>query len=69
MELDKVLMWLMFLLQALLGASRRGGKPGRMVFAEQFNILATKRNWEALLKMWKVERESKAKRRHLLVRD
>ena len=59
----------MFLPQALLGTSRKGGKPGRRVVAKRFNILATERNWRSLVKMWQVERESEAERRHRPVRN
>ena len=44
-ELDRGLMWLCFLPQALMGRPRRRGRSGRRAVARRFNILATERDW------------------------
>ena len=39
-ELDRGLMWLSFLPQALLRKSKRGGRAGRGLVAQRFNLLS-----------------------------
>jgi hypothetical protein len=45
--LDRGLMWLAFLPQALLRQAKRGGKSGRGLVNQRFNCLATDRDWES----------------------
>ena len=51
-ELDRGLMWLMFLPQALLRQPKRGGKSGRGLISQRFNCLATERDWGKLVMLW-----------------
>ena len=50
-ELDRGLMWLCFLPQALLRRPKRGGQSGRGLVAERFNCLV-RRDWGALVDLW-----------------
>ena len=65
-ELDRALMWLCFLPQALLRQAKRGGKSGRNLVAQRFNSLV-EGNWGRLVTLWesdrKFAREIKEKRR------
>ena len=51
-ELDRALMWLLFLPQALLRQPKRGGKSGRGIINQRFNVLATEKDWGKLVCMW-----------------
>ena len=51
-ELDRALMWLCFLPQALLRQSKRGGRQGRGEVAMRFNAVSVDRNWGLLVSLW-----------------
>ena len=52
LEETRALKWLLFLPQALLRHSRRGGRKGRAAVAARFNSLAVN-NWGRLVEVWK----------------
>ena len=54
-ELDRALMWLCFLPQALLRQSKRGGKVGRKLVAQRPNSLVNG-DWGNLVKLWEKDR-------------
>ena len=53
-ELDRGLMWLMFLPQALLRQTKRGGKSGRKMVAQRFNALVN-HDWGKLVQLWEAD--------------
>ena len=53
-ELDRALMWLSFLPQALLRKARRGGRAGRGNVAQRFNCLS-RNDWGALVDLWEID--------------
>ena len=61
-ELDRALMWLLFLPQGLLRQPKRGGKSGRNLTAQRFNSLV-KGDWGKLVTLWErdkmISQESK----------
>ena len=67
LQLDRALMWLCFLPQALCRKPKRGGKGGRGLVAKRFNCLARDKDWGELVRLWEVdtrlERERRGRRR------
>ena len=60
-ELDIALMWLLFLPQAVLRQSKRGGRSGRGLVARRFNALATGQ-WGQLVQWWEEDRADAERR-------
>ena len=55
-EKDRALKWLLFLPQALLRSSDKGGQVGRGIVAKRFNLLAN-RCWGGLVSMLETDRQ------------
>ena len=68
-QLDRALMWLCFLPQALLRQARGGGRQGRGAVTMRFNALSVDGNWGLLVTLWEkdmrklMQDEAKAKPR------
>ena len=54
-DLNRALMWLLFLPQALLRQPKRGGRSGRNLTAQRFNALV-KGDWGLLVKLWEKDK-------------
>ena len=67
LQLDRALMWLCFLPQALCRKPKRGGKGGRGLVAKRYNCLARDKDWGEVVRLWEVdtrlEREGRGRRR------
>ena len=55
LELNRALMWLLFLPQAFLRQPKRGGKLGRGLTAQRFNCLA-QGDWGQLVTIWEKDK-------------
>ena len=55
-ELDRGLMWLLFLSQSLLRQPKRGGKSGRGMVNQRFNCLAKDKDWGKLVLLWEEDK-------------
>ena len=55
-ELDRGLMWLLFLPQSLLRQPKRGGKSGRGMVNQRFNALATDKDWGRIVCLWEEDK-------------
>ena len=58
-QLDRALMWLCFLPQALLRQVRGGGRQGRGAVAMRFNAIAVEGNWGLLVTLWEKDMRKK----------
>ena len=69
-DLDRALMWLLFLPQALCRKPRKGGSQGRGFINKRFNAL-TERKWGELVRLWEDdmawEEDKRSKRRPKVV--
>ena len=54
-DLNRALMWLLFLPQALLRQPKRGGKSGRNLTAQRFNLLVNG-DWGQLVTLWEKDK-------------